>query len=347
MPRNGVGIYSLPSGINPVVPGTTIDATWANPTLTDIAAGLTGSLSRDGQAPMTGPLKLADGSVSSPGISWNSDSSTGFFRPATGALGIGIGGIERLRISGNELSLSSADVAGSTILSKINNVAQWAVAMERDNFIVKQYDAAGEIATSRLTIRDGGQVETSGSFTVSDGLGFARLVAGPGGNNGGVLQLSKTNANGACTIAAHTGTIARWAIFMGDVNNAFLVSRHNEAGSIIDYPLAISGTTGAITASNDIVAYSDARLKKDVLVIENALAKTNRLRGVTFTRTDTNVRGTGVIAQEVEKVLPEAVQAAEDGTLAVAYGNMVGLLIEAVKELTSRVKQLEVTCQSR
>jgi microcystin-dependent protein len=57
MPRNSQGVYSLPAG-NPVVDGTLIETTWANPTMSDIAAALTGSLPRDGSAPMTGPLIL-------------------------------------------------------------------------------------------------------------------------------------------------------------------------------------------------------------------------------------------------------------------------------------------------
>ena len=60
MPRNSQGLYTLPAG-NPVVPNTLIEANWANPTMDDIAAALTGSLPRDGSAPMTGPLTLACG----------------------------------------------------------------------------------------------------------------------------------------------------------------------------------------------------------------------------------------------------------------------------------------------
>jgi len=58
MPRNAQGVYSLASG-NPVIPGTLIESTWANPTMSDIAAALTGSLPRDGSAGMTGPLFLS------------------------------------------------------------------------------------------------------------------------------------------------------------------------------------------------------------------------------------------------------------------------------------------------
>ncbi len=67
----------------------------------------------------------------------------------------------------------------------------------------------------------------------------------------------------------------------------------------------------------------------------------NSLRGVSFTRIDSGNRGIGVIAQELAAVVPEAVVANEDGLMSVAYGNLVGILIEAVKELSSQVKRLE------
>lgn len=97
---------------------------------------------------------------------------------------------------------------------------------------------------------------------------------------------------------------------------------------------------GTITATGDITAYSDASLKTDVTTISNALDLVNSLRGVSFTRIDSGNRGIGVIAQELAAVVPEAVQANEDGLMSVAYGNLVGLLIEAVKELSAKVEGL-------
>ena len=104
---------------------------------------------------------------------------------------------------------------------------------------------------------------------------------------------------------------------------------------------ALSGAmfTGVVTAPN-FVSSSDARLKSDVETIAGALALVSALRGVRFTMD--GMRQIGVIAQEIEPVLPEVVQAdAESGQLSVAYGNITGLLIEAVKELTARVAALE------
>ena len=98
--------------------------------------------------------------------------------------------------------------------------------------------------------------------------------------------------------------------------------------------------SGNFTATANITAYSDARLKKDVENIDGALGLIGQLRGVRYTRIDSEERGIGVIAQEVQKVFPEAVLD-NDGTLSVAYGNLVGPLIEAVKELSDRLAKLE------
>lgn len=106
------------------------------------------------------------------------------------------------------------------------------------------------------------------------------------------------------------------------------------AGSSIAMTGSFSGT---FTASGDVVAFSDAALKTDIIPIENALDKLRGIGGYTFLKENDKDRRTGVLAQEIEKVLPEAIHKSEDGTLGVAYGNLIGLLIEAIKELESRL----------
>lgn len=99
--------------------------------------------------------------------------------------------------------------------------------------------------------------------------------------------------------------------------------------------------TGDFTATGDVAAYSDERLKIEVEQIKEALNKVKKLRGVTFYKvTDLDRKATGVIAQEVQKVLPEAVKMDEEGFLTVAYGNMIGLLIEAIKELAGELENV-------
>ena len=116
--------------------------------------------------------------------------------------------------------------------------------------------------------------------------------------------------------------------------------------------LAVSGgnlyVSGSVNANHN---FSDERLKENIVVIPNAVDKVKTLRGITFTRKDNGNVGTGLIAQELEKVLPEAVYKSKKvDTLdnpdaeewkAINYGNTVGLLVEAIKELEARIKELE------
>jgi len=112
--------------------------------------------------------------------------------------------------------------------------------------------------------------------------------------------------------------------------------------------------TGEIVAEGDITAFgnaSDINLKENIEVIPNALEKVSQLRGVTFNyKDDPDYRTTGLIAQEVEKVLPGVVYDAshieDDGETykALRYGNTVGLLVEAIKELQDRIVELEKRC---
>jgi len=112
---------------------------------------------------------------------------------------------------------------------------------------------------------------------------------------------------------------------------------HNNAAKLATTSAGVS-VTGSMTASGNVTAYSDERLKSRVEAIPDALSKVLNVRGVTF---DMNAeRGTGVIAQELEKVLPEAVFDNEDGMKSVAYGNVVGLLIEAIKEQQTQIETL-------
>jgi hypothetical protein len=102
-------------------------------------------------------------------------------------------------------------------------------------------------------------------------------------------------------------------------------------------------STGAIVASGDITAFSDARLKENLEPISDAVDKVNQLTGYTYTRndTDSNDRHAGLIAQEVEKVLPEVVHEQDNGLKSVAYGNMLALMVQAIKELSQEVNELK------
>ena len=113
--------------------------------------------------------------------------------------------------------------------------------------------------------------------------------------------------------------------------------------------------SGNLVVNQNVTAYgtpSDIKLKENIKVIDNPLDKVKQLKGITYDLKSDGNRLTGLIAQELEKVLPEAVyttktianekegEVAEEH-LAIRYGNTVGLLVEAIKELEARVKELE------
>jgi len=92
---------------------------------------------------------------------------------------------------------------------------------------------------------------------------------------------------------------------------------------------------------------SDINLKKDIVKIDDALDKLHKINGYNFTFKETNKPSSGVIAQEVQKVMPQLVhEGADDGILTVEYGNMVGLLIEAIKEQQTQIDDLKAEIQS-
>jgi hypothetical protein len=102
--------------------------------------------------------------------------------------------------------------------------------------------------------------------------------------------------------------------------------------------VSYNASTGALTAVS-MVSSSDERLKSNIQTLTNATQTVEKLRGVSYLRNDRPE--IGVVAQEVEKVLPMLVHEDPEGYKSVAYGNMVGLLIEAVKELSAEVKVLK------
>ncbi len=94
MGRNTQGTFTPPSNVNPVVTGTVITAEWANTTVADIAQGITESLDRQGRGGMLSALKLADGTLPAPGLTFGNESSSGFARLGAGSFSAVIQGVE-------------------------------------------------------------------------------------------------------------------------------------------------------------------------------------------------------------------------------------------------------------
>lgn len=129
-------------------------------------------------------------------------------------------------------------------------------------------------------------------------------------------------------------------LVVDSVNNRVVIG-----GTTASYPLHVKTQVSnvSIYTEYDIAAYSDARVKEDVITISGALDKVTSMRGVTYKRIglDSDKRFMGVIAQEVLPYAPEVVHEDEDGMYSVSYQNMVGLLIEAMKEQQQQIDELK------
>lgn len=176
-------------------------------------------------------------------------------------------------------------------------------------------------------LRRSGNVLGFGTIDLSDNTNTVSniLPVSNGGTGASSLTLNK--------VLLGSGTSAITA-----QSNLTWDSANSRFGINQTVPTVALEVTGAILASGDISAFSDVRLKTDVRTIDNALNKVLALRGVYFNKD--NKANVGVIAQEVEKILPEVVSDAGEYK-AVAYANIVGLLIESIKELTAKVEKLE------
>ena len=146
---------------------------------------------------------------------------------------------------------------------------------------------------------------------------------------------------------ASTALFASSNLFMGpsSFSNTTLTVGSN---ANVTYPLMVQTANNeniSLYTTGDVVGLSDARFKSDVRLITDAVAKVAAIGGYTFAWSgrSTNERSAGVLAQEVQAVLPEVVSTDSDGKLSVAYGNLTALIIEAIKELAGRQELLTIT----
>jgi hypothetical protein len=124
-----------------------------------------------------------------------------------------------------------------------------------------------------------------------------------------------------------------------DVNTATTLKLYTYDGVTATLNSTFSGAD--LTVEGDITSVSDIRTKENIETITNGLDIIDSLRGVYYNKIGEDDRNVGVIAQEVEEVLPEVVKTDADGMKSVDYGKMVGVLIEAIKDLKTELDQLK------
>jgi len=209
----------------------------------------------------------------------------------------------------------------------------------------------GAVSGANLTSLTAGNL----SGTIPSGvLGNSALFIGTTS-----IALNRTTASQTLTgvsIDGNAATVTNGVLTTGNQSIAGIKTFSNGTASTTNTTGSVVitgglGVSGAINAGADVTAYatSDSRLKANIENIPDALAKVNQLNGVTYNwnelaheveHKDTNVREVGVLAQQVNDVLPEVINVRDNGYMAVRYEKMVPLLIEAIKELTEQNRQL-------
>lgn len=194
-------------------------------------------------------------------------------------------------------------------------------------------------------------VVTTGNQTFAGTKTFSSTVSGSINGNANTatrLQTARTingtSFDGSGNITTPT-RIVRYAtnniVPLAFIADTYENTANNDLKDLgINNSLTYNIETGTLV-SIDFNSSSDERWKTNIKTIDGALDLVKELRGVSYDRIDTHQHHVGVIAQEVEKVVPEVVNEDDEGYKYVSYGNLVGVLIEAVKELTVRVETLE------
>ena len=229
-----------------------------------------------------------------------------------------IGGhLARLQIGGTDYNSSTVSITNNT---NDNNGAYLMLAKQRSgspggNTIVTSGDEVGVVR-----------------FVAADGNDMAHRVAqisaevdGTPGSNDMPGRLSfATTADGGTTSSVR-----------------MTIKNNGRVGINETNPSEILYVAGNIYATGNVTAYSDIRVKENVKEISNALEAVDKIRGVSYTRKDTKEDTLGVSAQEVESMFPELVVEDNHGMKSVNYNGLVGVLFSAVKELSTKLKEIE------
>ena len=204
-----------------------------------------------------------------------------------------------------------------------------------------QYSATALLITGSITASLGfsGSINGIGNVTDYSTSVDSRIVINSASAWGAFQSASSFSSSLATSISASNAAATSYSASANTTYAKLAVENTFTQNQII---------SGSLDVTGDITAYStsDERLKDNIELISNPIEKVKQLRGVEFDWNNKSMfkagkHDYGVIAQDVEKVLPELVKETHTGYLGVDYDKMIGLLIEVVKEQEKRIKELE------
>ena len=284
----------------------------------------------DGNARITGILTIGTSSITLDGS--NNQITIG------AGLTINSGGISVDTFSGSDINVSGIVTASSfngsgASLTTLNasNISSGTLGNAR----LPQDISVSGIVTANTFSGSGASLTTLNASNISSGIvSTARLASGTA-NNTTYLRGDQTWATvtSGITITDDTSTNAtRYLTFTSATTGSI------SAENISSTKLTFNPSTGTLTVT-DVNSTSDINLKENIYTIENPLETISSLRGVSFDWKETGKSSYGVIAQELEEVLPELVGTGE--VKSVNYNGLIGVLIEAIKELKKEVEDLK------
>ena len=233
-------------------------------------------------------------------------------------------GTGNLQLSGSQVDIMGGADEGETMATFVDNGA---VTLYNDNAVKLATSSTGITVTGNIT-------NASGNMTL-DVAGDLTLDA-----DGGDIIFS----DGGTTIATLSNTSSDFVITTGVQDKDFIIKGDDGGGSVTALTIDMSAA-GAATFNNDVTAFSDRRLKTDIEPITNALPKVMQMQGVYYKRNDVEDarEQIGVIAQDMEAIVPEVVLTADDDmqTKSVDYGKLCAVLIESIKELKAEIDELK------
>ena len=205
-----------------------------------------------------------------------------------------------------------------------------------------------ELSGQGLVINGADALTTSGSFTITGNRYHFSDAGTSTTSQSGTFVISASSASAGTNHATMSFVRTALAGVPGATNYGVNMGLDNDSvfrigGYSMNSNRFQMDFNGNLTMAGNVTAYSDERLKTNIHTIENALEKVMKLRGVSYERIDTGEKNIGVIAQEIKEVLPEVVmeREGEDQFMSVSYGNIVGVLIEAIKELKAEIEELK------
>ena len=189
-------------------------------------------------------------------------------------------------------------------------------------------------------------VSILGKVWTKDDFSLDTFVKRAGDTMTGTLNITagepvKIPHNSGISVFLGNGNIAK----LGKSSGQEMIISEGISKSIVGSPLQVNGNlnvSGVVSATGDVVGMSDRRIKKDIQSINDFWNIIERLNGYRYKLKKDNTDHVGLISQEVEEVLPEAVfQDKDTGYKAIAYGNLASIFIEALKDINKRLKKLE------